>query len=83
MRSALLSQLVGVQPECDDAKQAVRSLLARLNCVTGLFTAAEEALLRQWLRMLAEHCEPAPSDPGRRRRTSDLPRCRTTKGPRR
>lgn len=64
MRSALLSQLVGVQPERDDANQAVRSLLARLNSVTGLFTAAEEALLRQWLRMLAEHSEPVPSDAG-------------------
>jgi AcrR family transcriptional regulator len=54
MRSALLAQLTGVQPERDDADQAVRSLLVRLNSGTGLFTTAEEALLRQWLRTLAE-----------------------------
>jgi AcrR family transcriptional regulator len=64
MRSALLSQLVGAQPGRDDAGQAVRSVLGRLSSVTGLFTAAEEALLRQWLRTLAEHPEPVPGDAG-------------------
>ena len=64
MRSALLSQLVGDQPERDDANQAVQSLLARLNSAMGLFTPAEEALLRQWLRTLAERSEPVPGNAG-------------------
>jgi AcrR family transcriptional regulator len=64
MRTALLAQLVGVQSGRDDARQAVQPALARLSSATGLFTAAEEALLRQWLGSLAEHREPVPGGAG-------------------
>jgi AcrR family transcriptional regulator len=55
MRTALMAQLTGIRPERDDANQAARLLLARLRSASGLFTAAEEALLRQWLHALADH----------------------------
>lgn len=57
MRSALLFQLTGVSPERDNACEAVRAVLAMLSSAAGLFTGPEDALLRQWLRMLAEHSE--------------------------
>jgi AcrR family transcriptional regulator len=60
MRAALLAELTGHSPERDDAGQAARLLLARLGAVPGLFSAAEEALLRQWLHTLAEHVEAMP-----------------------
>jgi AcrR family transcriptional regulator len=59
MRAALLSELTGHWAERDDAGQAARLLLARLGTVPGLFSSAEEALLRQWLHALAAHFEPA------------------------
>jgi AcrR family transcriptional regulator len=54
MRAALMTELTGQPPGPADADQAARLLLARLGSVSGLFTAAEEALLRQWLHALAE-----------------------------
>lgn len=65
MRAALMSELTGHSPERDDTGQAARLLLARLGSAPGLFTPAEEALLRQWLHTLAEHSGPMPSDAGR------------------
>jgi hypothetical protein len=53
MRAALMSELTGPSPERNDAGQAARLLLARLGSVPGLFSPAEEALLRQWLHTLA------------------------------
>jgi AcrR family transcriptional regulator len=64
MRAALLSELTGHSPERDGASRAAQLLLARLGSATGLFTPAEEGLLRQWLRTLATHFEPMPSDVG-------------------
>ncbi|WP_040801270.1 TetR/AcrR family transcriptional regulator [Nocardia higoensis] len=55
MRGALLSELTGRSPEQDDAGHAARALLARLGAVDGLFSPAEEALLRQWLHALSGH----------------------------
>jgi AcrR family transcriptional regulator len=55
MRAALMSELTGHSPERDDAGHAARLLLARLGSVSGLFTPAEEALLRQWLHTLGKH----------------------------
>lgn len=43
--------------------QAARLLLAGLGAAADLFTAAEEALLRQWLRVLTQH----PASPRDRR----------------
>jgi AcrR family transcriptional regulator len=54
MRAALMSELTGHVPERGDADHAARLLLARLGSVSGVFTPAEEALLRQWLRTLAD-----------------------------
>lgn len=65
MRAALMSELTGHSPERNDADQAARLLLARLGSVSGLFTPAEEALLRQWLHTLTKHFESRPSDAGR------------------
>jgi AcrR family transcriptional regulator len=62
MRAALMSELTGHSPERNDADQAARLLLARLGSVPGLFTPAEEALLRQWLHALARHFKPMPGD---------------------
>jgi hypothetical protein len=61
MRAALMSELTGHSPERNDADQAARLLLARLGSASGLFTPAEEALLRQWLH-LTKHFESMPSD---------------------
>jgi AcrR family transcriptional regulator len=61
MRATLISELTGSSPG-DDAGRAARLLLARLGSASGLFTPAEEALLRQWLRSLAAHFEPVPND---------------------
>lgn len=55
MRSALLAKLIGERPAPEDAPRAVRSLLLRLDSATDLFTAAEDALLRQWLGALAAY----------------------------
>jgi hypothetical protein len=65
MRAALMSELTGHSPERNDAGQAARLLLARLGSVPGLFTPAEEGLLRQWLRTLTRHFESMPSDADR------------------
>jgi AcrR family transcriptional regulator len=65
MRSALMSELTGHSPERNDAGQAARLLLARLGSVSGLFTPAEEGLLRQWLHTLTRHFASMPSDLGR------------------
>jgi hypothetical protein len=62
MRAALMSELTGYSPERNDGEQAARLLLARLGSVPGLFTPAEEGLLRQWLRTLTKHFESMPSD---------------------
>jgi AcrR family transcriptional regulator len=61
MRAALMSELTGHSPERNDAGPAARLLLARLGSVPGLFTPAEEGLLRQWLRTLTQHFESVPS----------------------
>ena len=55
MRMALMAELTGHSSEPADAGQAARLVLARLGSASGLFTSAEEALLRQWLRTLTEH----------------------------
>jgi hypothetical protein len=70
IRAALIAELTGHSPEDNGPGHAARLLLARLGSVTGLFTPAEEALLRQWLRTLAEHFEqvrttPRPASAGR------------------
>jgi len=62
MRAALMSELTGDSPERNDTDQAARLLLARLGSVPGLFTPAEEALLRQWLHTLTKHFGPMPGD---------------------
>jgi hypothetical protein len=58
MRAALMSELTGHSPERNGAGQAAGLLLARLGSVPGLFTTAEDALLRQWLHTLAGHVDP-------------------------
>jgi AcrR family transcriptional regulator len=58
MRMALMAELTGHSSEPADAGQAARLVLARLSSASGLFTSAEEALLRQWLRTLTEHFSP-------------------------
>jgi len=60
-----VTELTGHSPERNDAGQAARLLLARLGSVPGLFTPAEEALLRQWLHTLTRHFESMPGDAGR------------------
>jgi AcrR family transcriptional regulator len=72
MRAALMSELTGHSPELGDADQAARLLLARLGSASGLFTPAEEALLCQWLRTLAEHFQPMHSDVDRDVATAEL-----------
>jgi AcrR family transcriptional regulator len=62
MRAALMSELTGHSPERNDADQAARLLLARLGSVPGLFTPAEEGLLRQWLHTLTKHFESMPDE---------------------
>jgi AcrR family transcriptional regulator len=70
IRAALIGELTGHSPQDNDPGQAAGLLLARLGSVTGLFTAAEESLLRQWLRTLTEHSGqvrtmPRPTSEGR------------------
>ena len=65
MRAALMSELTGHSPERNDTGPAARLLLARLGSAPGLFTPAEEALLRQWLHTLSEHFGAMPGDAGR------------------
>jgi AcrR family transcriptional regulator len=62
MRMALMSELTGHSSEPTDADQAARLLLARLGSASGLFTQAEEALLRQWLHTLTEHFAPMQNE---------------------
>lgn len=57
MRTALMAELTG-HSDPADAGQAARLVLATLGSVAGLFTSAEEALLRQWLHTLTEHLAP-------------------------
>jgi AcrR family transcriptional regulator len=57
IRAALLSELTGQSADRDGAAQAARLLLSRLGSAPGLFTPAEEALLRQWLHVFTEHVE--------------------------
>ncbi|WP_026924989.1 TetR/AcrR family transcriptional regulator [Glycomyces arizonensis] len=59
MCTALMSELTGHAQELGPADHAAALLLARLGSTPGLFTTAEEALLRQWLRTLIEHVTPA------------------------
>lgn len=63
IRTALIAELTGHALEDIDPGQAARLLLARLGSAGGLFTPAEEALLHQWLRSLAEHLEQAQPAP--------------------
>ncbi|WP_167131768.1 TetR/AcrR family transcriptional regulator [Paramicrobacterium chengjingii] len=58
MRAALMLQLTGQRQQLDPIDDAAAQLLARLGSAPGLFTAAEEALLRQWLRTLTENATP-------------------------
>ncbi|UUT35375.1 TetR/AcrR family transcriptional regulator [Microbacterium elymi] len=58
MCTALMAELTGHCSEPADAGQAARLVLARLSSASELFTSAEEALLRQWLRTLTEHSSP-------------------------
>jgi AcrR family transcriptional regulator len=60
MRAALMSELTGHPAARNDADQAARLVLARLGSVPGLFTPAEEGMLRQWLHTLTRHFESKP-----------------------
>ena len=80
MRAALMSELTGLSPERNDTGHAARLLLARLGSVSGLFTPAEEALLRQWLHTLTEHFEAMPSDAGRGVAMAELRQAAREKG---
>lgn len=55
MRDALISILTQASPPSDEPARAAELVLTRLGTAAGLFTPAEEALLRQWLRTLADH----------------------------
>ncbi len=59
MRDGLTAALFGAAPRPDDASRSARYLAGRLGGASGLFTPAEEALLRQWLHALAEHESPS------------------------
>ncbi|UYM05857.1 TetR/AcrR family transcriptional regulator [Solicola gregarius] len=63
MRAALMSELTGRPPELGSSEHAAALLLAQLGSATALFTSAEEALLRQWLRTLIERVTPAQDAP--------------------
>ncbi|MEL7977191.1 helix-turn-helix domain-containing protein [Isoptericola sp. F-RaC21] len=54
MRAALMSELTGRAQEPGSPEHTAALLLARLGSAPALFTSAEEALLRQWLRTLAD-----------------------------
>ncbi len=54
MRAALMSELTGHAHELGPTDRAAAQLLAQLGAAPELFTSAEEALLRQWLRTLSE-----------------------------
>jgi AcrR family transcriptional regulator len=62
MRAALMFELTGQRQHLDPIDDAAALLSARLGSAPGLFTAAEEALLRQWLRTLIEHATPLPDE---------------------
>jgi AcrR family transcriptional regulator len=55
VRAALIAKLTGWPAQRDDPGLAARLLLTRIGSAADLFTPAEEALLRQWLRTIAEH----------------------------
>lgn len=63
MRAALIAKLTGSSARRDDAGRAARLLLARLGSAADLFTPAEHALLRQWLRTIADHLDPPTTVP--------------------
>lgn len=65
MRAALMFELTGQRQQLDPIDDAAAQLLARLGSTPGLFTAAEEALLRQWLRTLIENAAPPADEPER------------------
>ena len=81
VRAALMSELTGHSPEPGDTGQAARFLLARLGSLPGLFTPAEEALLRQWLHTLTDHSRVNAWRRRPRRRGAGTPAGRTDKGP--
>ena len=62
MRTALLANLTGNTPQRNDPGPAARVLITRLGSAAELFTPAEEALLHQWLRTIAEHIDPPTTD---------------------
>ncbi len=66
MRDGLMAALFGRAPRPDDVAASARYLASRLGRIPELFTAAEEALLRQWLLALADHEQRLPdrSAPG-------------------
>jgi len=64
IRAALITKLTGWPAQHDDPGLAARLLLTRIGSAADLFTPAEEALLRQWLRTLAEHFDPPTIIPG-------------------
>lgn len=61
MLAALISQLTGQAAKRDAADSAARTLLARLDAISGPFTPAETAMLGQWLRALVSHLEASPA----------------------
>ncbi|WP_199256159.1 TetR/AcrR family transcriptional regulator [Mycolicibacterium mengxianglii] len=62
MRAALIAQLTEQPSQRDDPGRAAHLLQARLGSASELFTSAEEALLRQWLRTLAEYFDNSPAN---------------------
>ncbi|MCV7056636.1 TetR/AcrR family transcriptional regulator [Mycolicibacterium gilvum] len=67
IRHALITELTGSPVRHDDPAQAARQVLAGLGTMPALFTPAEEGLLRQWLRTVAEHLD-TPAAPRRTRK---------------
>ena len=63
IRAALIAKLIGWPAQRDDAGHAARLLLSQISSAADLFTPTEEALLRQWLRTIAEHFDPPTTMP--------------------
>lgn len=63
MRAALIAKLTGSSAQTEDPGLAARLLLTRLGSAADLFSPPEEALLRQWLRTVAEHFDPPTTTP--------------------
>lgn len=61
MRRALITELTGSAAETGDPAQAARQVLAGLGAAHELFTPAEEGLLRQWLRTVADNVDTRPA----------------------